>query len=185
MTLYSLKTEFYSVVVGNCHISFSKRSVHLVSANHFTSTETRYAKKSREPFTSCICILLPVTYRKAMLASGLPTGQYKLLDKQFIGKQQEILFFKWKRDLIVMKLIFIKYIHFFSMLVASVNQSVSQSVSLFYLISQRVSQSVGQSTSESVSQSLSQSTSQSVSQLVNQSLRRSVSKSGSQSVSQC
>ena len=35
VTLYSLKTEFYSVVVGNCHISFSKRSVHLVSANHF------------------------------------------------------------------------------------------------------------------------------------------------------
>ena len=118
MTLYSLKTEFYSVVVGNCHISFS--------ANHFTSTETRYAKKSREPFTSCICILLPVTYRKDMLASGLPTGQYKLLDKQFIGKQQEILFFKWKRDLIVMKLIFIKYIHFSSMLVASVNQGINQ-----------------------------------------------------------
>lgn len=129
MTLYSLKTEFYSVVVGNCHISFSKRSVHLVSANHFTSTETRYGKKSREPFTSCICILLPVTYRKAMLASGLPSGQYKLLDKQFIGKQQEILFFKWKRDLIVMKLIFIKYIHFFSMLVASVNQRINQWVS--------------------------------------------------------
>lgn len=36
MTLYSLKTEFYSVVVDNCHnMSFSKRSVHLVSANHF------------------------------------------------------------------------------------------------------------------------------------------------------
>ena len=176
VTLYSLKTEFYSVVVGNCHISFSKRSVHLVSANHFTSTETRYAKKSREPFTSCICILLPVTYRKAMLASGLPTGQYKLLDKQFIGKQQEILFFKWKRDLIVMKLIFIKYIHFFSMLFASVNQWVSESVS----------QSVNLSFSQSVSHTISparQSISRSVSRSVSLSFNHSVSQPVSLSVS--
>lgn len=172
MTLYSLKTEFYSVVVGNCHISFS--------ANHFTSTETRYAKKSREPFTSCICILLPVTYRKAMLASGLPTGQYKLLDKQFIGKQQEILFFKWKRDLIVMKLIFIKYIHFFSMLVASVNHRINR------WVSESVRQSVNLSFSQSVSHTISparQSISRSVSRSVSLSFNHSVSQPVSQLVS--
>lgn len=176
VTLYSLKTEFYSVVVGNCHISFSKRSVHLVSANHFTSTETRYAKKSKEPFTSCICILLPVTYRKAMLASGLPTGQYKLLDKQFIGKQQEILFFKWKRDLIVMKLIFIKYIHFFSMLVASVNQRIDQ------WVSESVRQSVNLSFSQSVSHTISPAR-QSISRSVSLSFNHSVSQPVSQLVS--